>query len=142
MERTLNVGMMTWYFYLNYRIYKFYERKRDSIPGFFSFSATMVLLSLNIFSILGILGFAFNEVYDFIISLTKYSMLGLFFLIGLFNYLILYRGKYYEEVFTDFDKYEDRYRSWKKSVPIYIISSIVLLLVVLAIADYRHDGHF
>ena len=130
-----------WYFYLNYRIYKFYDKRRDSIPGFFSFSATMVLVSLNIFSIIGILGFIFNGVYDFIIFLTKYSILVLFVLIGLLNYLILYRNKHYEEVFSAFDRMSDRYEGWKKSVPIYIIGSIVLLLVVLAIADYRYDGH-
>ncbi len=133
---------MTWYFYLNYRIYRFYERKRDSIPGFFSFSATVVLVSFNIFSLVGLSGFFLNPVYDFIVSLTKYSIIGLYALLGLFNYLTLYRGEYYKEVFSDFDKYEDRYRSWKKSVPIYIISSIVFTLIVLAIADYRHDGHF
>lgn len=133
---------MTWYFYLNYKIYKFYERKRDSIPGFFSFSATVVLVSLNIFSIIGILGFLNNELYYFMISLSKYSVVILFSLVGLLNYLVLYRGDHFKEVFYYFDKESEKFKYWNKSIIIYILSSILLFLIVLAIADYRFDGRF
>lgn len=129
---------MTWYFYLNYRIYRFYERKRDSMPAWFSFLATTLLVFINIFIVLAIVNFFM----PFFQLGNKYYTIIVMAFLALLNYLILYRGKYYEEVFGDFEKYESRYESWKKSVPIYIISSIVLLLVVLAIADYRHDGHF
>jgi uncharacterized membrane protein len=133
---------MTWYFYLNYRIYKFYEQKRESVPGFFSFSAITVLVSLNVFSIIGILGFIYNGLYDFIISFNKYSVVILFILIGLLNYLVLYRGNHYKEVFLDIDSMSEKYEHWNKSVIIYVVSSTGLLLIVLAIADYLFDGHF
>ena len=126
-----------WYYYLNYRIYNYYERKMERMPYIYSFMGTVLLLTFNVFSIVAIISFMYpNDI------INKYSTLGLSLFIAFFNFLILYRGKYYKEVFSDFDKYEDRYKNWKNSVPIYIISSIVLLLVVLAIADYRYDGRF
>lgn len=130
---------MTWYYYLHYRIYKFYQRKKDSMPQLFSLLAPSALVGLNILSVAFTLGFFYP---DFGIFFNKHVCVAIFLILVLINYLVLYRGKYYEEIFADFDKYQDRYNSWKNSVPIYIISSIVLLLVVLAIADYRHDGHF
>lgn len=129
---------MTWYYYLNYRIFKFYERKRNSMPAWFSFLASTTLTSINFISLIGIAGF----MYPFLNNINKIHALILMAICALLNYLVLYRGKYYVEVFDDFEKYESRYNSWEKSVPIYIISSIVLFFIVLAIADYRHDGHF
>ena len=109
----------------------------ERMPYIYSFMGTVLLLTFNVFSIVAIISFMYpNDI------INKYSTLGLSLFIAFFNFLILYRGKYYKEVFSDFDKYEDRYKNWKNSVPIYIISSIVLLLVVLAIADYRYDGRF
>ena len=129
---------MRWYFYLNYRIYKFYDRKGEMMPAYFSFLATTALMFINIFILLA----AVNFFIPFFKLGNKYYTIALMVVLAFLNYLILYRGKYYEEVFSDFDRAQEKYKSWKKSVPIYIISSILLLLVVLAIADYRHDGHF
>lgn len=129
-----------WYFYLNYRIYRFYERKKEGIPGFFSFSATMVLVSLNIFSIIGLGGFFLSSVHDLIVSLNKYSIIVLYAGIGMFNYLTLYKNKYYEEIFNDFDKNTEKYKPWNLSVKLYIVLSITLLLVTLVIADLRNHG--
>jgi hypothetical protein len=100
------------------------------------------LVSLNIFSLVGLCGFISTPINDLIYSLNKYSILVLYFLIGPFNYLTLYRCGYYKEVFLDFERTKEKYKYWEKTVPIYIISSIVLLLIVLAIADYRHVEHF
>lgn len=134
------IAAMAWYYYLNYRIYSFYRRKRESIPAFFSFSATMVLLSMNIFSVVGTLGFFLRPIHDLIFSLTKYSAIYLYLAIGLFNYLILYRNKYYEEVFDDFDKHGEKYKVWNLSVKLYIILSVVALLGMLVFADLRNHG--
>ncbi len=128
---------MTWYFYLNFRIYRYYDKKMERMPALYSFMGTLFLLTFNIFCIVGLIGFIYPTSI-----INKYTTLGLGLIVALLNYLFLYRGEYYKEVFSDFEKYESRYESWKKSVPIYIISSIALLLIVLAIADYRHDGHF
>lgn len=129
---------MTWYYYLNYRIYRFYKRKRDSMPVFFSYAATTLLMFINIFILLAVVNFFI----PFFQLGNKYYTIVLLALLAIFNYLVLYRGKYYQEVFSYFEKHKSRYESWEKSVPIYIISSILLLLIILAIADYRHDGHF
>jgi len=128
---------MIWYYYLNYKIYKFYVRKRESMPSLFSFLGSVALLFFNIFTILAIVDFF----YPFLLLGNKYYVLVLMGMLAIFNYLVLYRGEYYKEVFEDFDRTSDRYKHWNKYVSIYIISSIFLFLVVLLIADYRFDGH-
>ena len=131
---------MAWYFYLNYRIYSYYNRKRDSMPALFSFLGTMVWASINIFSILGTSGFFISSVHELIFKASKYSVLILYAVIGSFNYLFLYRNKYYEEVFEDLDKHGEKYKHWNLSVKLYIILSIVFMLGTLAIADLRNHG--
>src|SRR5690349_5178021 len=110
---------MTWYNYLNYRIYNYYRRK-DSMPVFFSFLATTTLVTLNIFSIGGLAGFLFESVHRLIVSVNKYWMLVLYASIALTNYLVLYRGNY-EDIFTSIDRNRDLYRRWDRSITLYII---------------------
>ncbi|MGB5979294.1 MAG: hypothetical protein WBG62_17910 [Cyclobacteriaceae bacterium] len=131
---------MMWYFYLNYRIYKFYQQKNESIPGFYSFAATVVLVSFNIFSSVGVLGFIFDAVYNLIVSITKYSVIALYIIIASINYIILYKEGYYKQMFLFFEKNEEKYERWRKSILVYIISTIVFTLIVLAIADFRHNA--
>lgn len=128
---------MTWYYYLNYRIYKFYQKKRDSMPVLFSFLGSVLLVYMNTFSVFGLIGFYYPSTE----YTNKLYVLMVMLILAVFNYFTLYKGKRYIDVFDDFDKEIDKYKSWNKSVPIYIISSILLMLVVLLIADYRHDGH-
>ena len=127
---------MTWYYYLNYRIYKYYQKKRDRMPVLFSYLGTVLLLFMNIFSVFGLIGFY----YPLKAHINKLHVLVLMLLLVAFNYLVLYRGKYYTEVFDRFDNESERYKSWNKFVPIYIIASVLFMLVILGIADYQHDG--
>ena len=129
---------MNWYYFLNYRIYKFYLRKKESMPAFFSFMATITLLNLNFLSVFGLLSFFYPSMK----SINKFYALIFMVILGVINYLVLYRRKYYIEVFDDFDREREDYKKWDKSVTIYIIASILFVLITLAIADYRHDGHF
>lgn len=137
----INLSPMTWFFYLNYKVFNFYRRKRDSMPALFSFLATMVLVSFNIFSILGISGLFINSVHSFILGSGKFSILILYAFIGIFNYVALYRGARYEEVFAFFDKNEVRYKKWNLSVTLYILGSIVAMLAMLVLADLVNHGH-
>lgn len=108
---------MTWYYYLNYRIYKFYQRKREDMPALYSFLGSALLLYLNVFSILAIVSFfraqslLVNKLYV-VISMIIFMA---------FNYFVLYRRKHYMDVFDDFDNASNKYRSWNNSVPFYII---------------------
>lgn len=70
----------------------------------------------------------------------KAYVLVLIAILSLLNYLVLYRNKYYEKVFADFDKHEAKYERWNKSVKAYIILSIAVLLSVLILADLRNHG--
>lgn len=108
------------------------------MPQLFSFLGASLLVYLNIFSVVGVFGF-FYPIYK---NTNKFYALLLMLIIAFLNYILLYRNKYYEEVFTSFDKSKGKYKRWDKTVPIYIIGSVVLLLIVLAISDYRYDGHF
>jgi hypothetical protein len=110
------------------------------MPQLFSFLGTMVLASFNVFSILGTSGFFISSVHDLIFKASKYSILILYAVIGSFNYLSLYRNKYYEEVFNDFDKHGEKYKGWNFSVKLYIILSIAFMLGTLVMADLRNHG--
>lgn len=127
---------MTWYFYLSYRIFSFYRRKRDSMPQLFSFLATVVLIGTNILSTKALLSF----IFPLLKQSSKYYVLGLFAFLSILNYLLLYRNKYYEEVFDDFDKQGENYKGWNLSVKLYIILSIAFMLGTLALADLRNHG--
>jgi len=128
---------MIWYYYINYSIYKFYKKRKDSMPVLFSFLGTLLLVFMNIFSVLSII----DLFSPFLLQINKYFVLLLMFIIALFNYLILYKGNYYIDVFDDFDNSNDKYKSWNKYVSIYIIGSVAFMLVVLGIENYRHNGH-
>lgn len=123
---------MTWYYYLNYLIYRYYDRKRDNMPSFFSFWATVILLACNILSILGVIGF-FVPIFETSHKLYVLLTLGI---LSLFNYTLLYRNNYHKEVFAKFDKAGNKYENWNRLVATYIIGSIVFLLIVLALSDY------
>ena len=107
------------------------------MPSLFSFLGTVMLLFCNILSFFGIIGF-FIPIFE---SLSKLYVLILLGGLAIFNYLVLYRGDYYKEVFWNFDRESRQFKGWDKSVKIYIISSIALLLIVLVIANYRNNGH-
>jgi Mn2+/Fe2+ NRAMP family transporter len=130
---------MEWYFYLHYKIYAFYVKKKDSTPCWYSASATALLIYFNIFCIFGIIGF-FGEFLDMIKYVGKYEILILPFSLLVINYLILYRKKKYIEVFDYFRKNIDSYKKWDKSVKIYIIGSIIIFLLVLIFADLRNHN--
>jgi hypothetical protein len=129
---------VNWYYYLNYRIYSFYRRKKENIPAFFSFLATTTLLMINIQSVIGVYNFFFkilNKETNY-----KWYVIGLIAGLSVLNYLVLYRNKYYEDVFDDFDKHEQKYTRWNSSVRIYIIMSVVILVGMLIFADLRNHG--
>jgi len=134
---------MKWYFYLNYFIYRFYDKKwgkRDN-PVFTAFFAPIVLVNLNIFTI-----FVLNNfINDFwtkpkLHPHYKGIIIAFFVFLGIINYLLLYRKKKYVKIFDEFKKNNDKYKHWNLSVKLYIISSIALFLIVLIIADWRNHN--
>ena len=126
--------VMTWYYYLNYRVYKFYQRKKESIPVFTSFLLCSLFLHLNLLSVIGVIHF-FR--YLFFLGNKLYILLMMLSLAA-FNYIVLYRNRKYKDVFHHFDRNRDLYRKWDLSVKIYIWGTIFLMFVVLIIADIRN----
>ncbi|RNC63847.1 hypothetical protein D7D25_14115 [Proteiniphilum sp. X52] len=125
---------MNWFYYLNYRIYKFYQRRKDSTPAIASFFACITLLFLNIFIILAMIDFLWPLSYFD----SKYNALLLMFLLALLNYLLLYRKKKHVDIFHHFDRNRELYRKWDLSTTLYIVGTIVFMLVILIIADIRN----
>lgn len=128
---------MNWYYYLNFKVYQFYK-KRDNIPGFYSFLVTTALLLFNVMSILAIIGFFLPS---FMRVMNKQNVLLMASFIGLLNYLLLYRGGSYKEVFNDFEICSADFKNWDLLVKLYLILSGCLFLGVLVIADIRNHGH-
>jgi len=107
------------------------------MPVLYSFLGTLLLLFMNIFSILLIVDF-----FKSFLSLgNKYCILVPMLILSVFNYFVLYQGGNYISIFESFDSSKDKYKSWNKYVIIYIIGTVILMLIVLGIADYRHNGH-
>jgi putative copper export protein len=125
---------MTWYYYLNYRIYKYYQKKRDSTPAIFSFFGSALLLFMNIFSSIMIVDY-FKPIFHL---LSKFYIVVLMLILAAFNYLTLYRNKRFKEIFDGFDMNRQSYQKWDLSINIYFILTILLFLAVLIIADIRN----
>jgi MFS superfamily sulfate permease-like transporter len=134
---------MKWYYYLNYFIYRFYDKKwgnRDN-PMFRALTIPTLLVYLNAFTIW--------MIYEFITDFWtipktyphyKIVIVAIFIFLGIVNYLILYRKKKYVKVFDEFKKNNDNYKHWNLSVKLYIILSIALFLIALIIADMRNNN--
>ncbi len=128
---------MMWYYYLNYKIYSLYRRKRETIPAFFSFAATVTLAQVNCMSLEILFSFFFPS---FMIKDIKPYALSLLAILTILNYLILYRKKYFEDVFEHFDKHESKYKKWNMSVQLYIILSVAMLFLSVVLIDLRNHG--
>ena len=132
---------MNWYFYLNYFIFRYFDKKwgkRDN-PVLTALFTTSLLVHLNIFTILG----GYWLVTDFwttpgLHPHYKPIIIAWLAFLVLINYLLLYRKKKYVKVFDEFKKNNDKYKHWNLSVKLYIILSIALCLIVLIIADWRN----
>jgi uncharacterized membrane protein len=106
----------------------------------YSIGGSVVLLYFNILSILAIIDFF----KPFLSTETNYKLhvIVSYAILAAFNYFVLYRKKRYIEVFDYFDEHKEKYKKWNKSVPAYIICSVIVMLVIVAIAMYRHGTLF
>jgi hypothetical protein len=129
---------MNLYFYLNYKVYKYYLKKRDSTPVAYSFMVPVMLVYFNLFSIFTVTSFFFKDIKAFA---TKLNVLLVFTLLSIINYLLLYKNKRYEDVFNDFDILPIDYKVWNFRVKAYIISSVVIMLIILVVADQINQGN-
>lgn len=123
---------MNWYYYLNYKLYKYYQKKGEDMPALFSYIITVLLLFMNIFSVIGLVALF----YPTKPHINKMNAFFLIILIALFNYTLIYRCNHYKEIFNRFDNDSMKYEAWNLFVKVYVILSVILLLVVLGMADY------
>lgn len=72
---------------------------------------------------------------------SKFHVLIMMLILAVINYFVLYWKEHYIDVFDNFDSSSDKYKGWNKYVPLYVVGSVLFLVVVLLIADYRYDGH-
>jgi predicted neutral ceramidase superfamily lipid hydrolase len=102
--------------------------------------AVTTLFFLNIF----LVGSIVDLVYPFVkkIEMIKTTAIGLGIICFIINYLLLYRNKYYEEIFDYFDKYESKYKKWDLSVLLYIVLSILFALGNLVFEDGKNNGYW
>ena len=120
---------VNWYYYMQYRIYKFYQRYKGSEPVWMSFLAPTTLLTLNILTLYIIIDL-FKPIK---ISEERYEVYILMAIVSLFHYLFLYRNKKHIDVFRHFDRNRELYRKWDLSTILYIVLSIVVPQITLYI---------
>ena len=115
--------------YINYFIYKFYERK-DPDPVIYSFFGSSLLVSLNIMSGLIVL----QEFLGFQ-SLKYYSV----FVLGVFlcvNYFYLYRKLRYKEIFFKIGQEDNLNRKFLYFI-IYLLGTFILILSLVIFIRMR-----
>lgn len=123
-----------WYYYLSYRIYRFYEKKGDSMPLLFSFFIVVFSVCINILSICGLLSF-FSPLINYI---NKINALILIFVISGVNYFLIYRKNRVGEVYRKFSENERLYRKWDLSITFYFVFTILFFLSVMVASDIRN----
>lgn len=128
-----------WYYYLNYKIYSFYKKKKDSTPVAMAFFVSILLIYFNLFTVLYLIDP--DSFIEYTIYYSKIKSIGLGISLGIINYFILYRKKKYVDIFDNFDTYLEKYQHWDQSVKMYIIFSIVICLGTLVYADFRNHNY-
>lgn len=123
---------MNLYYYFNYFIYRYYDKKRDDIPQVYSFVISISLISINI-----ILSICFLGVFEprLMVLLSEVKIICGFIALSGFNYMTLYRNGMYKQVFADFKKNDNLYGSWKKLVMGFIIFTVLYLIIFLIIIN-------
>jgi hypothetical protein len=124
---------MNAFYYLNYFIYRFYER-RDSDPFIYSLNGSSLLVLLNLLTLY------YGVTYFY---LKQEARLGLFVVIILLvivtvNYLVLYRNNRYEEIFAKI-RLEDK-STYQTLCLLYIVISILSCLFVILLVKYLKYG--
>ena len=121
---------VNWYYYMQYRIYKFYQRYRGKDPIFLSFLVPTTLLCINVFTLYMII----DLLKPIKLSEDLYECYILMAIVSLFHYLFLYRNKKHIDVFRHFDRNRELYRKWDLSTILYIVLSIVFSFTTLYIS--------
>lgn len=120
-------------FYLNYFIYRFYE-KRDPDPFIYSFFGSSLLGSLNLISIF----IVFQDFAGFQFS-KYYSVLILIVLLGL-NYFSLYKNSKHKEIFFTISQKDNLNRKFRIFVTYLFFTIVLILLIVMYIRINRFDA--
>lgn len=118
--------MKYWYF-INYKIYEFYDQRKDSTPAAASAGVSSVLVQLNfitvhyfVYTFLGI-----NLIYHIPVIIIIYAAL------LLFNYITIYRDKKYEKIFKEMEDWDFRDQQPSKLFYLYFFSTIFTFLGVM-----------
>lgn len=131
---------MKWYLYLNYYIYSYYRKKKDS-PVISSLLITSLLVHVNLFSI--------HTIYLLLTDFWKvpklHPMFKVFVILVLSvlvftQYFLFYYNQKHLKYFREFEINRDKYKHWNFSVKLYIFGSIALCLTTLIIVDLRNHN--
>lgn len=126
---------MAGFYYLNYFIYRFYER-RDPDPFIYSLNASPLLLVLNFMTFFyGINYF----VLDMQMSLNYYTIVVVLLILVGVNYFFLYRKNKYEDIFLDI-KAKDNNIKQVLCLSYIILTCLSSLAVILLIKFLKYDA--
>lgn len=93
---------MKWWYFINYKIYEFYEQSRDSTPTVASAGASSVLIQLNIIT----LYYPIYKITGIKLIYNEAVVIIIYVVLLLFNYLVLYSDKKYEKIFKEMEDWE------------------------------------
>lgn len=121
------------FYYLNYFIYRFYER-RDSDPVIYVLNGSALIILLNLMTIFYALSY-FLLKWEF--QLKYYIIIALFILIGC-NYLLLYKNGNYNEIFGEIEKNDNITK--QIFCLLYILISCISCISVVLLIKYMKFG--
>jgi len=75
-------------------VYNFYVRRKDTMPGMYSFGASSLMLFANVFGLYDVVMFYFLPELPFSTNLVYFS----FFVICLVNYFLVFKFNRFEEI--------------------------------------------
>jgi len=126
---------MTAFYYLNYFIYRFYER-RDPDPFIYSLNGSALLLVLNLMTFYyGISYFVLNMQ----MSLNYYIIIVVLLILVGTNYILLYRKNKYENIFIDI-KGNDNITKQVLCLSYIILTCLSSLATILLIKFLKYDS--
>lgn len=120
---------MKWWFFINYKIFEFYEQSADTNPIVMSVGASSVLVQLNILTLHYFIYtfFGIKLLFHVSIAVVIYALL------LLFNYILVYSDKKYIKIFKEMEDWEFSEQRPSTFFFFYFsISILVFLCVIIA----------
>ncbi len=118
---------MKWWYFINYKVYDFYDRNRDKNAESAATIHTVWLPMSNILSAL----FIFDTLFKTGVYFSIFSGIITMVALMIFNFTTVYMGGKYKRIFKDMEEWDFKEQKPAKYFYIYLFVSIISFLFTL-----------